>query len=92
MQAMTCTLADLPSGGCGVVLEIKPSGPFRSRLLDMGLTAGQLIKVRRKAPLGGPMSIELRGYLLALRLADARTIIVRPHTEVPAGSNRVSPS
>lgn len=49
---------------------------LRRRLLDMGLTPNTVVKVIRKAPLGDPMELEVRGYALTLRKADAQLIEV----------------
>lgn len=81
------TLADLAPGEVGRVAGIDLEDSVRSRLIEMGMTMGQQVKVHRKAPLGGPMSVELRGYQLALRLTEARCILVETETAEPAMEN-----
>lgn len=49
---------------------------LRKRLIDLGLTTGTLVRVKKMAPLGDPMEIWIRGYLLTLRKAEARSIDV----------------
>lgn len=51
--------------------------PLRQRLADLGLVGGTALRVLRRAPLGGPMEIELRGYRLVLRRGEAAAICVR---------------
>lgn len=75
-QELGTTLADLDPGGTARVVGMDLEGPVRNRLIEMGMTIGQQVTVRRKAPLGGPMSVELRGYHLALRLAEASRILI----------------
>jgi Fe2+ transport system protein FeoA len=59
------------------VLAVNASGEIRRRLLDMGLVKGSFIRVIRKAPLGDPIEVELNGFLLTLRLEEAKTIHVK---------------
>lgn len=75
-KELATTLADLAPGGTATVIGMNLAGPIRNRLMEMGMTIGQRVTVRRKAPLGGPLAVELRGYHLALRLAEARRILV----------------
>ncbi len=59
------------------VVSIAPSQVgFRRKLLSLGMTPGAQIKVKRLAPLGDPMEIEVRGFNLSLRKAEAETILV----------------
>ncbi|MCU4676893.1 ferrous iron transport protein A [Catenovulum sp. 2E275] len=59
------------------VVSIAPSqAGFRRKLLSLGMTPGAQIKVKRLAPLGDPMEIEVRGFNLSLRKAEAETILV----------------
>ncbi|MDX9841002.1 MAG: FeoA family protein [Desulfobulbus sp.] len=75
---MKTTLADLAVGGQGVVDGFAPgSGPYRQRLLAMGLTRGTRFEVCRKAPLGDPVEIRLRNYHLSLRRDEARALQVQ---------------
>ena len=58
------------------VTAVAGTGAVRNRLLQMGVTPGTTISVVRKAPLGDPIEIEVRGYYLSLRRAEARLISV----------------
>ena len=61
-----------------VVVDLKiQNQSLRRRLLEMGITKGVNLIVKRKAPLGSPISFEVRGYELGLRVDEARSIIVR---------------
>jgi ferrous iron transport protein A len=53
------------------------AGPYRARLMSMGLTKGAEITLRTIAPLGDPVEIEVRGYKLSLRRAEADVLILR---------------
>lgn len=68
------TLAELGMGRSGVVRMVHGRGPSRLRLLDMGLTPGTQVTLLKTAPLGDPIEIGLRGYVLSLRREDARKI------------------
>ncbi|MDO4177571.1 MAG: ferrous iron transport protein A [Phascolarctobacterium sp.] len=70
------SLKDIPVGETGVVVKILGEGALRRRLLDMGITKGVSILVRKLAPLGDPMQIHVRGYELSLRQAEAERIVV----------------
>ncbi|MBE6956561.1 MAG: ferrous iron transport protein A [Ruminococcaceae bacterium] len=70
------TLKDVPVGKCAVVVKLNGEGPVRRRIMDMGITKGVEIYVRKVAPLGDPMELDLRGYALSLRKADAEMIEV----------------
>lgn len=58
------------------VKSIGSAGPVRRRLIDMGITPGTEILMRKVAPLGDPIEVNLRGYELSLRKAEAEQIIV----------------
>lgn len=73
------TLDKLPLGQTAKIEIVGGEGALRRRLLDMGLTPGTNIMVRKIAPMGDPIELHLRGYELTLRLDDARNITV--HTE-----------
>ena len=70
-------LSDLKDGATGVVCEIRLDGRTRRRLIEMGSTPGAAMRVKRRAPLGDPLEVSLRGYDLALRAEDACKILVR---------------
>jgi len=71
------TVKDLPIGGSGVVLEVGGEKILRRRLLEMGITPRTTITVKKAAPMGDPIELFLRGYVLSLRLADAQRITVQ---------------
>ena len=70
------TLKDVPVGGTGRVVQLKGEGAVKRRIMDMGITKGTEIYVRKVAPLGDPVEITVRGYELSLRKADADIIWV----------------
>ena len=70
------TLRDLRVGESGRVLTVSGEKSLRRRLLDMGITPRTLVTVKKKAPLGDPIELLLRGYVLTLRLDDAAKITV----------------
>ena len=70
------TLKDVAVGKTAVVVKLNGEGPVRRRIMDMGITKGVEIFVRKVAPLGDPMELSLRGYTLSLRKADAEMVEV----------------
>lgn len=70
------TLKDVPIGGSVKVLKVHGEGPVRRRIMDMGITKDCKIKLVRTAPLGDPVEVTLRGYMLSLRKEDAGMIEV----------------
>lgn len=68
------TLDQLRIGKRGRIVSVSGKGALRDRLLDMGLTPGTEVMVRRMAPFGDPIEILLRGYELTLRLEDAKNV------------------
>lgn len=70
------TLNEVEIGRKTRILEVKGEGALRRRLLDMGLTPNTEVMVRKVAPMGDPLEIQLRGYELTLRVEDAKNIIV----------------
>ena len=68
------TLKDIPVGSTAVVVKIHGEGALRRRIMDMGITKGTEICVRKVAPLGDPVEITVRGYELSLRKADAEIL------------------
>ena len=71
-------LSDLKEGKSAKILQIDGKGALRHHLLDMGLTPRTVVTLRKVAPMGDPIEIELRGYELTLRLAEADQIEVEP--------------
>ena len=70
------TLKDVKVGKSARVVKLHGEGALRRRIMDMGITKGTLITVRKTAPLGDPIELHVRGYELSLRKADAERIEV----------------
>ena len=70
------TLRDVKAGETAAVARLHGEGAVKRRIMDMGITKGVEILVRKVAPLGDPMELNLRGYELSLRRADAENIEV----------------
>lgn len=70
------TLNDVKPGDTVKVTRLTGVGALKRRIMDMGITKGVSIYVRKVAPLGDPMELTLRGYELSLRKADAQMICV----------------
>ena len=68
------TLDQLKPGQAGTVKLLNAQGQLRTRLMDMGMITGTLVTMVRKAPLGDPLEVEIRGYSLSLRKEEARLI------------------
>lgn len=71
------TLKDIKVGESATVLKLHGEGPVKRRIMDMGITKGVDVHVRKVAPLGDPMELNVRGYELSLRKADAAMIEVQ---------------
>ena len=70
------TLREIKIGGTARVVRVHGEGALRRRIMDMGITRGVEVYVRKAAPLGDPIEIKVRGYELTLRKADAEMIEV----------------
>ena len=70
------TLRDVACGKTVTVSRLTGEGPVKRRIMDMGITKGVSIFVRKVAPLGDPVEVTVRGYELSLRKADAEMIQV----------------
>ncbi len=70
------TLKDIKVGKTAKVIKVHGEGAIRRRIMDMGITKGVEVYVRRVAPLGDPLELFVRGYELSLRKADAQMIEV----------------
>ena len=68
------TLKEAKVGQTVTVAKVHGEGPVRRRIMDMGLTKGIQILVRKVAPLGDPMELNIRGYELSIRKADAEMV------------------
>lgn len=71
------TLKEAKCGQTVTVAKINGIGAVKRRMMDMGITKGTTIFVRRVAPLGDPVEVTVRGYELSLRKADAEIIVVQ---------------
>ena len=70
------TLKDIKVGGSARVVKLHGEGAVKRRIMDMGITKGVEIYVRKVAPLGDPLELTVRGYELSLRKSDAEMIEV----------------
>ena len=70
------TLKDVNVGGTAKVVKITGEGAIKRRIMDMGITKGVEVYVRKIAPLGDPIEITVRGYELSLRKNDAEMVVV----------------
>lgn len=70
------TLKEVSCGETVKVIKLTGEGPVKRRIMDMGITKGVDIYVRKAAPLGDPIEVTVRGYELSLRKADSEMIVV----------------
>ena len=70
------TLKELKVGQTATVVCLHGEGPVRRRIMDMGLTKGTQVYLRKVAPLGDPLELTVRGYELSIRKADAAMVEV----------------
>ena len=73
---MSKTLKQAQIGETVTVQRLQGEGPVKRRIMDMGITKGTSIYVRKVAPLGDPVEVNVRGYELSLRKQDAEMILV----------------
>lgn len=71
------TLKEVKVGETVTVKKLHGEGPVKRRIMDMGITKGVEVFVRKVAPLGDPMELNVRGYELSIRKADAENIEVQ---------------
>lgn len=71
------TLRDVKVGETAVIEKLHGEGALKRRIMDMGLTKGTQVYVRKVAPLGDPMELTVRGYELSVRKSDAELIEVK---------------
>ena len=69
-------LDEFQIGEIGQVIKVEGEGRLRRRLFDMGVTQGATILLKKKAPLGDPLEVTLRGYELTLRKSEANLVIL----------------
>ena len=70
------TLKDVNAGETVIVSKINVTGSVKRRIMDMGITKGVSVTVRKVAPLGDPIELNVRNYAVSLRKADAENIFV----------------
>lgn len=73
---MTKLLSDFTVGESGIITKVNGEGRIRRRLFDMGITPQAEVKMRKKAPLGDPIEVTVRGYELTLRKVEAACVEV----------------
>ena len=73
---MLKTLDQFKIGETGLIKKVEGEGRLRRRLFDMGVTPGATVYLRKKAPLGDPIEVTIRGYELTLRKSEACLIIL----------------
>ena len=73
---MTKLLSDFTVGQSGVITKVNGEGRIRRRLFDMGVTPQAEVTMRKKAPLGDPIEVTVRGYELTLRKVEAACVEV----------------
>ena len=71
------TLSEIAKGEVGKVIKVNGEGAIRRRLFDMGITPSAEVILRKKAPLGDPIEITIRGYELTLRKAEAAHVEIK---------------
>ena len=71
------TLKEVACGKTVTVKKITGEGPVKRRIMDMGITKGVEVFVRKVAPLGDPIEVNIRGYELSLRKSDAEMVEVQ---------------
>ena len=69
-------LDEFKIGETGLIKKVEGEGRLRRRLLDMGVTPNTTVYLRKKAPLGDPIEITIRGYELTLRKSEAQLVIL----------------
>ncbi|MFZ3151062.1 MAG: FeoA family protein [Anaerolineaceae bacterium] len=77
------TLRQAKPGDTVTVVRLHGAGPVKRRLMDMGITKGTELMIRKVAPLGDPIEVNLRGYELSIRKIDAEIIEVQPVNQLP---------
>lgn len=77
MEEEVMTLDNIKPGQSGIISSIGGQGMLRRRLLDMGLTPNTKVKVRKVAPMGDPIELSLRNYVLTIRKEEASKIVLK---------------
>ena len=78
---MLKTLDQFKIGETGLIKKVEGEGRLRRRLFDMGVTPGATVYLRKKAPLGDPLEVTIRGYELSLRLSEAKLVVLEVEDE-----------
>ena len=78
---MLKSLDQFKIGETGLIKKVEGEGRLRRRLFDMGVTPGAKVYLRKKAPLGDPLEITIRGYELSLRISEAKLIVLEVEEE-----------
>ena len=73
---MERSLKELKPGEKGIITKVNGEGAVKRRLMDMGVTRGAEIMIRKVAPLGDPIEVNIRGYELSFRKVEAENIMV----------------
>ena len=74
-------LVEFKVGETGLIKKVEGEGRLRRRLFDMGVTPGATVYLRKKAPLGDPLEITIRGYELTLRKSEAELVVLEVEEE-----------
>ncbi len=69
-------LDEFKIGETGLIKKVEGEGRLRRRLFDMGVTPGATVYLRKKAPLGDPLEVTIRGYELTLRKSEAELVLL----------------
>ena len=77
MDTTVKKLRDVPVGETAVVAKLTGTGALKRRIMDMGITRGTRILIRKVAPLGDPIEVNIRGYELSLRKSEAENILLQ---------------
>ena len=75
-------LDEFKIGETGLIKKVEGEGRLRRRLFDMGVTPGAKVYLRKKAPLGDPLEVTIRGYELTLRKSEAALVVLEVKEEV----------
>ena len=78
---MLKTLDQFKIGETGLIKKVEGEGRLRRRLFDMGVTPGATVYLRKKAPLGDPLEVTIRGYELTLRKSEAILVVLEVEEE-----------
>ena len=76
MEAKPRTLGDAKIGETVTVVKLAGEGAVKRRIMDMGITKGTQLMIRKVAPLGDPIEVNLRGYELSIRKSEAENILL----------------